>query len=152
MPDHWLGFTASGGSVTVVGLEFDTGTKVNRDSTLPLQQGDRPSAYRVLHELVVQLVRENGIRDVAIRGSAVSKGMGLNHLEAAEVRGVVQAAASLAGARVHTLQTASITRTFGERKAAEYLTDDDFWTSSLQGQLRKGSRDAALVILAARGR
>jgi hypothetical protein len=49
------------------------------------------------------------------------------------------------------LAKAQVSRNFGERKADEYLKDDGFWKKAvIGGKLRSGSREAALVILAAR--
>ncbi len=46
---------------------------------------------------------------------------------------------------------AHISKTFGDRKVDEYLKDDDFWSKQISsGQLRIGSREAAMVLLAAR--
>ena len=45
---------------------------------------------------------------------------------------------------------ANISRNFGERKVDEYLKDSDFWAKETTGELRSGSREAAMVILAAR--
>ncbi len=72
------------------------------------------------------------------------------HLDAAEFRGVVLCAAASA-TKVITLAKATISKGFGERKADEYLVDDAFWNESVAGApLRNGSREAALLILAAR--
>jgi hypothetical protein len=46
---------------------------------------------------------------------------------------------------------AAISKTFGSRNVNEYVADDDFWKKEVIGvNLRNGSREAALVLLAAR--
>jgi hypothetical protein len=85
-----------------------------------------------------------------IKGSAVSLGgTKLAHLEAAELRGVV-AAALASVTKVSYESKANISRNFGGRKVDEYLKDTSFWTKEASGDLRVGSREAAMVILAAR--
>jgi hypothetical protein len=70
-------------------------------------------------------------------------------LEAAELRGVIMGALANATA-VQCLLKAHISKHFGERKVDQYLKDKEFWASETKGQLRAGSREAALLILAAR--
>ena len=43
-----------------------------------------------------------------------------------------------------------ISRTFGERKVDEYVADKAFWDAEVIGELRAGSREAVMVLLAAR--
>jgi hypothetical protein len=76
----------------------------------------------------------------------------LSLLTSAEVRGVVIAAtASVCDVRV--VSKAVISRTYGERKVDEYLQDDGFWDGQTQGgRLRKTSREAAMLLIAARDR
>ena len=53
--------------------------------------------------------------------------------------------------RTEAVTKANISKTFGQRKADEYIKDDKFWSNEVSGQkLRSGSREAALVLLAAR--
>jgi hypothetical protein len=63
------------------------------------------------------------------RQSFCSKSAG-DHLEAAELRGVVLAALATATKTV-TIQKAKISKTFGKRKADEYLKDDSFWSGEV---------------------
>ncbi len=72
------------------------------------------------------------------------------HLEAAELRGVVIAACATTAA-TDTVAKATISRTFGKRRVDDYIADDDFWTKEVGGiALRRGSWEAAMVLLAAR--
>ncbi len=46
---------------------------------------------------------------------------------------------------------ASISKTFGERSVDEYVADGEFWKKEVTGiNLRIGSREAAMILLAAR--
>jgi len=81
----------------------------------------------------------------AIRGTKKA------HLEAVELRGVVMSAAAEA-ARTTCLAKSNFSKTFGKRKVDEYLADDDYWDAEISGQLRAGSREAAMILLAARGK
>jgi hypothetical protein len=113
-------------------------------------KGDKAKAYEVIGGRIANYARENKISKAVVKGSAVSKGgMGLSHLQSAEVRGAVMA--SLAGVTLVELETkGNISRHFGKRKADDYVADDSFWKKEASGTLRKGSREAALLILAAR--
>lgn len=154
MSEKWAGITVSGDNVVLVCLEFDDqgDASVIEDVTLRLQNGSRPEAYRTMSERVIQYLEENETEYAVIKGSAVSqRGRAtLAHFESAELRGAVMTAASQSNAEVILLKKAVISRTFGDRKADDYVADDDFWEDSLAGTIRKGSREAALLILAAR--
>ena len=122
------------------------------DDTWRVQSGDRAAAYTVLHQQCADYVRENGIDIVIVKASAVS-GQGpakLGSLLSAEVRGVVIAAAA-SHCCVKALSKAHISRTYGARKVDEYIGDDIFWENhTAGGALRKLSREAAILIIAAR--
>jgi hypothetical protein len=153
MAERWLGIVVSSDRVTIVDAAVDGACPitVQMDGTWPLQAGDRALAYKVMHQRIADYARENGIAKAVIKASAVSlKGTKKVHLEAAELRGVVLCA--LAGMTTITSPTkAHISRNFGNRKVDAYLKDDAFWKKEIGGgQLRIGSREAAMVILAAR--
>lgn len=151
MSERWVGIQVVGDKVTVVHAEVtaDGVAKILEDLTWDLQQGDRPKAYQIIEERIKNYARENGISKAVIKGSAVSQGgTRLAHLQSAEVRGVVMAALATV-ADLQTLSKATVSKRFGDRKADEYLADDDFWNDRTSGTLRKGSREAALLILAA---
>jgi hypothetical protein len=153
MSERWLGILVASEEITAVDFEVpDSGPiTLQADHTWPLQRGVRPDAYRVIHQHVADYVRENNIKRVVIKGSAVSLGgTSLSHLEAAELRGVIaSAAASIC--KTEFIFKANTSKTFGSRKVDEYLKDSTFWSTQISGKpLRKGSREAAMVLLAAR--
>lgn len=152
MAERWLGIVVSSDKVILVDALVD-GTApivVQSDATWTLQAGERPDAYRVLQKRIADYAKEHGIARAIIKGSAVSLGgTKLAHLEAAELRGVV--AAGLAGAtKVSYESKANISRNFGDRNVDEYIKDNSFWAKEATGELRAGSREAAMVILATR--
>jgi hypothetical protein len=150
-----VGLSVSGGKVVVVdAIVPETGPiELQADHTWSLQKGDREDAYHVLYQQVANYLREHGIKRAVLKASAVNSrgGMKLAHLESAEVRGVV-IAASRSVCPVSCVKTATISRTFGERKVDEYVRDETFWTENVAGvPLRAGSREAALLLIADRG-
>jgi len=152
--EKWVGITVTGEGLNLVSLEFREGElpSVLEDLTWNLQTGDRPASYNVMYERILNYLRENCVKSVVIKESAVSQNTRLSHLLSAELRGVVMAAASAASSDVKTIKKSLISRTFGQRKADEYVSDDVFWNSSLKGSLRKGSRETALVVIATKRR
>jgi hypothetical protein len=155
MAQRWAGIKVEGGKAKLVVITFDDddSVQVDDDHTINMQNGsDRPSAYKMMYQTVLNYLREHNVDFVAIRGSETNRaGTTLAHLEAAELRGIVIAAASAAVKEVKILKKASMSRTFGKRKVDEYLEDDDFWDKKLDSNgIRKGSREAALLVFAAR--
>jgi hypothetical protein len=152
MAKRWLGVVVSGDKVTAVDAEVpDSGPLViQSDQSWPLQQGDRIAAYVVISQQVSNYATENGIDRAIVKESAVSLGGTKKaHLLSAELRGVVMTA--LAGATtVECKSKASISKTFGSRTVDQYVADNDFWKEEIDGQLRAGSREAALILLASR--
>ena len=153
MAKRWMGVAVTGNkAVLVTAIEEDgKSLQIIADDTIDLQSGDRAAAYKVMHDRVSDRVKHNKVEDVFIKSSAVSmSSMKITHLEAAELRGVVIAAAGT-GARVRVVSSAQISRTFGKRKFDDYVKDDDFWSANVAGaKLRSGSRPAALLLVAAR--
>lgn len=152
MVERWLGVTVSGDKATVVDAGVPPGggpLTVHADFHVRLSKGDRAKAYRDFHQELGDYGRENGIVRAVVKGSAVSQ-MGkptLAHFLAAELRGV--AIAALADVcRTETITKQNITRTFGDRKADEYIKDAEFWDDRFAGDLRTGSREAAFCIIA----
>lgn len=154
MPDdRWLGIVVSSDKITMLDAEVPKAGPlvIQADNSWRLQKGDRAVAYRVMHQSVADYAREHHIVRVLIKSSAVSRGGTTKaHLEAAELRGMVMAAAAEA-TRTTCLAKANISKTFGKRKVDEYLADDDYWDAEFFGKLRSGSREAAMIMLAARG-
>ena len=155
MTERWVGFVVVGDVVTVVDVQVpsdaDDPVTINADDTWKLQKGDRAEAYDVMYRRCANYLRENQIEKVVVKASALTmRSMKLGQLTSAELRGVV-VAASASIAPVRTISKAHISRTYGDRKVDEYLQDDDFWDEMTSGgRLRKNSREAAMVLIAAR--
>src|SRR5579863_6026948 len=99
MPIRCAGIVVVGEVVTVVDAEIpddpDALITILADDTWRLQSGQRPLAYRVLHQRCADYLRENGVDKVVIKASALPTGAAkLGLLTSAEVRGVVVAAAA----------------------------------------------------------
>jgi len=156
MAKKWLGVVASGDRVTMVHANVPDGGPIEiiEDCHLRLQQGDKADAYHVMHQQLRDYVKENKIETSIIKGSAVTgKGKAkLANLESAELRGV--AICALRETAPVIIETKGhISKTFGDRKVDEYLKDDDFWSKNVTGvELRGGSREAAMLLLAVRGK
>lgn len=154
MPRKWVGLNAVGDSVTVVYVEVpddDGPMVVISDDTWRVQKGDRADAYRILHQQCGDYLRDNGIDAVVVKASAVS-GRGaatLALLHSAELRGVVMAAAADV-CEVRVLSKGIVSKTYGDRKVDEYVKDDAFWAANTSGNLRKLSRETAMLLVAAR--
>jgi hypothetical protein len=155
MSDTGVGITVASNEVTLVVLEFlgNSDCILLDDTTWKLQQGARPDAYNVMYNRLLNYLNENSINHVAIKASALSRGtVTFSHLQAAELRGVIIAAAAQSSASIQLLTKAHISRTFGERKVDEYIADEGFWDTRLPDvtNLRKGSRETALLVFAVR--
>lgn len=155
MGERCVGIVVVGENVTVVDTEIPDDDEdpivVLADDTWRLQKGDKAPAYAVLHQRCGDYLRENGVEKVIVKASALPTGAArLGLLTSAEVRGLIIAAAgSVCDVRV--MSKAVISRTYGERKVDEYLKDDDFWDEQTDGgKLRKTSREAAMLVVAAR--
>jgi hypothetical protein len=158
MAERCVGFVIVGEVVTVVDVELpdslDEPLTIVADDTWKLQAGEKPSGYTVLHQRCADYLRENGVGSVVVKASAlpISGAPKLSLLTSAELRGVVIAAAASV-CEVRVLSKAAISKTYGERKVDEYLQDDGFWDGQTQGgRLRKTSREAAMLLIAARNR
>lgn len=153
MAERWLGVIVSSDKVIIVDAEIPaTGPLViQADHSWPLQRGARAAAYRMMHQHIADYAREQGITRAIIKGSTVSLGGTKKvHLEAAELRGVAMCA--LAGVTTVEMQAkAHISKSYGKRNVDEYLKDNSFWAAKVTGHnLRVGSREAAMVLLASR--
>jgi|HubBroStandDraft_6_1064221.scaffolds.fasta_scaffold297340_2 hypothetical protein len=150
MPDKLIGVTVSASEVHVV-LLTKNGTNdftLDDQTTMNVQKGDRPEAYNTLHGQFSDYVRQHRVKSVCIKGSAVSLGgTTLAHLQAAELRGVVEAAAAAAGAEVRLMTKATASRNFGTRKVDEYLKDDTYWQDIDLQDLKKKMREAAFAAI-----
>ena len=150
MPKECMGIVVSGEQLQSAHLHMDgtTATLVNQH-TWKLQSGDLVAAYSAMYERVRDYVKNNKVDEVVIKASAVGQNRPtLAHLKSAELRGVVTVAAAAGGASTTLVQKGTVSRTFGDRKADEYVQDDSFWkTAVIGGDLTKGRREAALLVL-----
>lgn len=155
MTNRCVGFVVVGEMVTVVDADIpddkDDPITIVADDTWRLQKGDKGSAYAVLHQRCADYLRENKIASVIVKASALPTGAArLGLLASAEARGVIIAAAASV-CDVKIVAKAVISRTYGERKVDEYIQDDTFWNEQTEGgKLRKTSREAAMLVIAAR--
>jgi hypothetical protein len=149
------GFVVSGETVKVVVAkvpsDLDDPISVEFDETWSLQSGAREPALHVLHQRCASFLKEKQIKAAVLKASAVSRApASLALLRSAELRGVIIAAAA-SQAQVKSLAKGVMSRNYGNRKVDEYLDDESFWQEKTEGALlRKGSREAALLILASR--
>ncbi|GAB5546950.1 MAG: hypothetical protein SangKO_067100 [Sandaracinaceae bacterium] len=148
----WVGVVASTNAVVVVQMEGGAGdqpSQILADDTVKVERGNRPKALRTLHQRLVDLGKNIAPYRVVVKASAMPpSGGGKALLSAAEVRGVVQAALA-ESAPVEAVARNIASRRFGERDFSSYIDDDEFWAENTRGKLRKGSREAALLVLAA---
>jgi hypothetical protein len=153
MADNLIGVVVSSESVDVVVLQQNGAPPftLQTETTFKLQMGDRANAYRVLHDQFVSFVKRHHATQVCLKKSALSlRGMKMVHLEAAELRGVVQCAAIVGGAEIRLFNRASASRASGKaggRDVNAYLKDDTHWDSLGLSELSKGRREAAFAVV-----
>jgi len=150
MPERLIGVTVGADQVNVVLLEKDSpyAFRLDDERTHHHKEGPRPVAYNVLYGQFHDYIQQRRATRVCIKGSAVSLGgTKLPQLHAAELRGVVQAAAAGAGVEVRTATKSVTSRTFGTRKVDEYLKDNEYWKTIGLADLKKGLREAAFAAI-----
>lgn len=151
--ERWLGVHVSGDGIIIVDAEVpeDGPIVIVADESWKLENGSRPEALKTIFKRLSDYARDKGIARAVIKESAANaRGMGLAHLQAAELRGVAICALACT-CPVEQVSKSKISKGFGKRKADEYLKDNDFWKENLDGvAMRTGSREAALLILATR--
>ncbi|MDE1991653.1 MAG: hypothetical protein KGI75_04085 [Rhizobiaceae bacterium] len=132
------GVTNKDGTITVI-----------KDETFDLDRGDRQLAYVVMHKRLNDRFSQ-GIDLVLVMANGASQNAATSAmLGAAELRGVLLSAVP-AGVAVKRLHRHSLSRNFGARKVADYTRDDTFFEEHFRGAaLRKGSREAAFLLLSA---
>jgi hypothetical protein len=114
---------------------------------LQLQHGDRAPAFRALGDQIANILGESKVAEVFIKKSAAGLHVKLGHLEAAEVRGLVLYVAS-GISKVTAINPTVLSKTFGDRKPAEYLRDDGYWKNRNLTNLEKRYREPCLLIIA----
>lgn len=152
MQERWAGFCVVASEVTVVAIKFnnDDGVLISEVKWV-LEKGDRHEGYGRIQERAANFLAENAITHVVVMGSTVNRvGSSLAHLYAAELRGVIIAAAALSPAKFSVIAKAAVSRAFGQRNMDAYVKDDSFWDASLPELKNKGNRPAAMLILQAR--
>ena len=154
MSDKWAGIKVSGTEIICVVLNIDNLQRtVVQDFKIPLLKAPRPVAYNQAHGRIKDFLQQSQIDKVAVVSSAVNPGgISSSHLEAAELRGVVMAAAVQADATVHCVNMTVIKKKkeiLGPLATSEYMNDDDVWATAVSGTLKKGSRDAGIAAIAA---
>jgi hypothetical protein len=106
------------------------------------------AAYNLMRKRIIDFVDSNQVGRVVIKASAVPTPPRANKslLEGAELRGAVM---SCAGENIEVvmINKAVLSRLFGERRADDYIRDDGFWDDVIDGNLRKKSREVALMLL-----
>ncbi|MNC20190.1 hypothetical protein D3C75_681330 [compost metagenome] len=156
MASRCVGLVIGSGEVTVVDTmipdECDAPITLVRDETWKLPTGDRPKAYETLFHRCKDFLEVNKIDQVVVKASSVPQGSANGGLlDSAELRGVIMCAAASA-CETRVLKKEVISRTYG-RKVDECVKDDAFWNEKLEGaKLRKGSREAAMLVVAHRAR
>lgn len=154
MTEKRIGIVVSGDKVVVVQLEFqdDNTTILLDETTWKLQQGERPGGYKVMYKTALDYISGSGAEHVVIKGSSAgAKGSGLAHLHSAELRGVIIAAAANTSAQVEIWTKSKLSKNVGKRNVDAYVDDDGFWEERIGAvRLKKGSREAALLVLGAR--
>ena len=145
------GFVVTSKAIKYVLLvDNNSSFEIVEEGDMNLPKGDTAKALNSLFSRVFDFVAEKNVQRVVIKASAATgASVGLSHLRAAELRGVAAAAASRSKAEVLMVQKSQISRSFGARKVDEYVRDDSFWDGALAGDVTKGRREAALLVLAA---
>lgn len=157
MTERCVGLVVSASDVTVVDtmIPADAAEPVTlvMDDTWKLATGDRSQAYNILAQRCSAYLKDNNVSQVVIKSSAIPQGGGakIALLEGAELRGVIMgAAASVCNTK--SVNKSAISRSYG-RKVDECIQDDSFWDEKVEGgKLRKGSREAAMLVVSHRGK
>jgi hypothetical protein len=114
---------------------------------LQLQDGNKAKSFRALGDQLANILRESKVVELFIKKSAAGRHVGLSHLEAAEMRGMVLYLASSI-TQVTAINPTVLSKTFGKRKPKEYLKDDAYWNDRNLAVLEKQYRDPCLLIIA----
>ncbi|VVO01574.1 hypothetical protein [Pseudomonas fluorescens] len=156
MASRCVGLVVGANEVTVVDTSIpddpEAPITLIRDETWKLPTGDRSKAYDTVFHRCKDFLEGHKVDQVVIKGSALSQsGAGMGLLEGAELRGIIMCAAA-SSCETRVLKKDVISRTYG-RKVDDCVKDDAFWEEHLDGaSLRKGSREAAMLVVAQRAR
>lgn len=144
-----VGVVVGSDKVTLVegDISADGTVTLIKDEIFDLEDGERHRAYGVMHRRVADRF-SSGADKVVLKASSAGKFTGTQGaLNAAELRGVFLSALPN---RVEVVQfhAKTVSRDFGSRKLGDYLKDEDWWAAKFSGACRKGSREAAFLIIA----
>lgn len=133
--------------ILVEGEVRDDGTiALIKDEKFNLEDGDRQRAYKTMHQRISDRLGR-GVEQVVLKASSANKfTASQDALHAAELRGVFLSAIP-DGVEVKQPHKKNLSRDYGSRKIDEYIKDDDWWSKYFIGECRKGSREAAILIL-----
>ncbi|WP_156382195.1 MULTISPECIES: hypothetical protein [unclassified Aureimonas] len=122
-----------------------------KDETLNLEDGDRHLAYAVMHKRISDRLSQ-GAKQIVVKASAGGQYAARTAvLHAAELRGVFLSAVPT-GVDVVQVQKNTVSKNYGSRKVDDYVKDDEFIEGHFKGaSLRRGSRETAVLLLAAGG-
>ena len=153
MAGRYVGLVVTGKEVRVVDAEIPDDPNqpigILSDDSWHLQEGRRSEAYDAIYRRCANYLKENKIERVVIKASELSGSTKLAHLESAELRGVIIAAAASV-TDIELVKKSVISKTYGGRKVDEYVKDNAFWGEKTAGDLRKASREAAMILVATR--
>jgi hypothetical protein len=125
MADRWLGVVVSGDKVIFVDAEVD-GNKplvLQNDQTFTLQPGNRAEAYSTISQQIANYVRENSIKRIVVKESAVSRNAATKALlHSAELRGVVMCAAGAIAPTESNQKHRSVERSASARSMSTWPT------------------------------
>lgn len=102
----------------------------------------------------LQSIQPQMVAIAAVEPMALRRGVSLSWFDTAEIRGVLAEAAHSAGIAVEIRSSAAITRALNpprkkgsppSKPSSDFLEDDAFWTETIEGQLPKKYRKAALL-------
>lgn len=130
-------------------INADQTVTIVKDETFDLEKGERQLGYVVMSKRLKDRLSQ-GIDQVVLKASSGGRNPATSAvLHAAELRGVFLASVP-DDIPVRQLQKNNLSRNFGSRKVDEYLKDDTFFDENFKGtNLRKGSREAAFLLLSA---
>jgi hypothetical protein len=116
-----------------------------KDEVFNLEKGDRHIAYVAMYKRINDRL-QHGVDRVVLKASSAGKFTGSQAaLLAAELRGVLLSAVPPT-IKVEQEHTKNLSKA-GSRKVVDYTKDDVWWDEHFSGDVRKGNREAAYLII-----